>query len=457
MSLRLRFSNLLWLSFTAVSLALYLVGCLIILAFQGHQSRLDLRYLLYSEAEALASYIASTGRLDFPELAHFDQDTPAPVWLRVLRGDQLVASTPGAPELADPLPTLRLGELQLVQARSGEELALVEHDVWNQPGLMVQAMTQPRVFARRFRSLLAQLLLTSGLVLAPISAIVGQLLARLILRPVQQLVTSIGDLDPGDLSRRLAVASPVIEIEALAGEFNGLLERVESTVGRMERFTANASHELRTPIASLRAGIEVFLRRPRQPAEYEQLLAELLQEIERMHRSVEGLLALARERLRDDQSSPRVPLVLSEVVAAAERTVAALLKGRELRLDQRIEPGLVVEGNEAQLQLMLINLLDNAIKHSPTGGEVTVEVSRRDGHARLMVADQGPGVPAEDRPFIFERHFQGGGVPASSRVGGIGLDLVRWVVDSHGGSVRLLEGGSGARFEVLLPLAPAEA
>ncbi len=448
----LPFRTALTISFSAISMLLYLAASLIILGFQTRHSREDLHVLLYSEAEGVAGYIASTGRMDYPELVAFEEQTPLPIWLRVIQGSRVVAATPGIPEVPVPSADLPEGRLGIVESAAGP-LASVQHQVWNRPGMRVEALTRRRVLDERLRELLLTLLLT-GLILLPLSAAAGHLLARRALRPVQSLVASIAGMDSSDLSRRLEAPGSVREISELATEFNSLLERVERTVENMQRFTANASHELRTPIASLRAGLEVTLRRDRSPQEYRTLLAESLQEIDRMQRVVEGLMALAREESAAGVERARKPVDLGEVARLSDRTMRPLAEEKHLRLRTHVEETTVVRGDADQLQLMLINLIDNAIRHSPGDSEIDVDVRRRDGFGRLAVKDHGPGVPAEDRPYIFDRHYQGGGRPGQRRTGGIGLDVVRWVAEVHRGSVRLLAGAeTGAEFEVLLPLA----
>lgn len=446
--------RVLWLSLTAVSLLVYLTGCVIVVLFQQSETRLDLHYLLYAEAEALAGYYAATGRFDFPELEEQDDDTPTPVWLRIVRGDDVLASTPGLPAKdVDPFSGETWGELELAFV-AGETLVGVEHPVWNEAGTKVQAFSPKVLFDARMLRLIKTLALTA-LLLVPISVMVSRWLAGFVIRPVEKLMSSIAGMAPDDLSQRLELGGRVQEIEDLAKEFNQLLARVESTLRRMQRFTANASHELRTPIASLRTGIEVCLRRPRTEDEYREVLEESLREIRRMHRSVETLLTLAREQ--EGTASPRLGcLDFADVVEAAVAAVRPLAEEKELALELDLQP-VRLEGDVAMLELMVVNLLDNAIRFSPVGGAVRVTTSSRDIGCVLRVSDQGPGVAPDDGERIFARHYQGGSgrgddLPASARVGGIGLDLVRWVVEAHQGRARLVPGGhQGATFEVELP------
>lgn len=438
-------------AFALVALALYAVACLIIVAFQSRQVRSDLRYLLYSEAEGLAAYLAAGGGWDYPELVgEPGAETPEPVWLRVLLDPTgVIRETKGAPSVSLAASEQLEGALVVVRDSLGDRYGVVTHGVWNRPGLRVEAIARLEHLDSRGRRLLATLLLT-GAILVPLAAVAGRLVAALILRPMDHLLTEIRAAEPEGLGR-LAVQGPIAETAELAAAFNQLLERVGEVVGRMQRFTEDASHELRTPLANLRTSIEVTLRRPREAVEYQRLLAELLLEIDRLERVVEGLLALARER----DWAPlglQQHVALDEVVATAQRTVSALLATRRQRLEIDIDPDLAVTGDSSLLALMLINLLDNAIKHGPEGSSVSLDGHLDGEKVVLVVRDQGPGVPEADRPWVFERRFQGG--VRSTRAGGIGLDLVRWVSQRHGGSVRLLDERRGAAFEITLPRAP---
>ena len=458
--------RVLWLSLVAVSLLIYLAGCVIVVLFQQRETQVNLHYLLYAEAEALAGYYAATGQFDFPELVEQDDDTPTPVWLRIVRGDEVLASTPGLPDLdVEPFTGETWGDLRLASIADAT-LVAVEHPVWNEAGTMVQAFSPKVLFDARVVRLMNTLALTA-LLLVPISVLVSRWLAGFVLRPVEELISSIAAMAPDDLSGRLELGGRVREIEDLAREFNHLLARLESTLRRMQRFTANASHELRTPIASLRTGIEVCLRRPRTEAEYRGVLEESLHEIRRMHRSVETLLTLARER--EGGGVLRLGEIdLGEIAKSAAVALRPLVEEKSLTLDLNLQPALL-QGDAPMLELMVANLLDNAIRFSPVGGRVAVETRSRgvgdQASCVVRVVDQGPGVAPGEGERIFSRHYQaesgqgmsgrGDDLPSSARVGGIGLDLVRWVVESHRGRVRLVEPPKdqerGATFEVELP------
>jgi len=408
--------------------------------------------MLYSQAEALASYYASTHRLDFPELLELEAN-PVPVWLRVVRNGRIVAQTPGAPRLPLlPPKASEMGRVRLLRNGGGERMAVVPHEVWNERGTRGEAIASEEALHHRYRDLLFSFVL-AGLLLFPLIAFGGRLVAAQSLRPLDALVTSIRQLHSERLEERLEAPGAVLEIAQLADEFNRLLDRLEESVAAMRRFTADASHELRTPISILRTGLEVALRKERSGEEYRELLRENLVEIQRIQRIVEALLTLARSPDGEALQATRGPVDLSSVVAGVVEAVRPLAEERRIALEAQLAPGTTVRGDADLLRLMTMNLLDNAIKFTPAGKRVRISVDPFEGGARLGVQDEGPGIAPQDQPHVFDRFFRGQGVRAAgSAAGGLGLSLVRWVAESHGGAVRLLDsGGPGATFEVVFP------
>jgi heavy metal sensor kinase len=432
---------------------LYAVASALVLIIDARNSRSQMEVLLYAQAESLASYYASSHRLDYPELTTVEKETSFPVWLRIIRQGKVIAATPGLPSL--PIKHREkndYGRLEIWTPRHGRRMAVVSHEIWNEPGTEVEAFSSLHLLAQRERDLLFALGLAS-LFLLPLAALAGRLLGAQALKPVDALVESISSLDSDRLDQRLAAPGAVAEIARLTDEFNRLLGRLEESVEAMRRFTADASHELRTPISILRTGLEVTLRKDRTTAEYRQVMQENLEEIERVQRIVEALLTLARMHRGDSREVRRQTVDWTAVVEGALATIRPLAGERGLTLEGRIEPGLHVLGDADQLHLLVLNLLDNAVKFTPPGRRIRVVLEEQPGHARLEVHDEGPGVAAEDRPFIFDRFYRARTTRATgSATGGLGLSVVRWVAERHGGEVRLLESeGPGATFEVVLP------
>jgi heavy metal sensor kinase len=432
-------------------LLLYAAAFTLVLAIDARNRKSELQLVLYAEAESLAGYYA-TGRLDFPELDTYEKSSPVPVWMRVIRSGRVLASTPGMPAVpvVDGPPLLH--KLEIEEMPLGRPVGVVRHDVWNRPGTYVEAITGLDMLERRQRDLAFALSL-AGLLLLPLAILGGRFVADRALRPVERLVESVRALHSERLDERLEAPGAVVEIAQLTDEFNRLLDRLEESVAAMQRFTADASHELRTPISILRTGLEVALRKDRPPEEYRELMRENLVEIQRIGRIVEGLLTLARARHGAEASSKGEEVDLSATVAGAVESIRLLAREKEVELRARILPGMRVRGDVDKLRLMILNLLDNAVKFTPAGRTVHVCLDELPERVRFQVRDEGPGVPPEDRPHVFDRFFRGKGPHASgASAGGLGLSVVRWVAEIHGGEVRLLaDGPQGAIFEVLLP------
>lgn len=436
-------------------LALYGISATLVYLYASAQQRQYAVLTLKTEAETVASYVADSDALDAPELTAPEHD-PIPMWLRVERNGRVLAQTPGMPAVAvtTALKPEEHGEVVSVFSLKTEPAYMVvRHQVggkWTDTYVEAIGAMAPLVHARQH---LGAGLFLVGLVVIPLSAFGGRALAQRALRPIQDLVVSIRGIDPGGIGGQRLPEDGVEEVAVLSQAFNGLLGRLEENVERMRRFTADASHEIRNPLSVLRTGLEIALRRERPASEYRELMRENLQEIERLHAIVEGILLLARGLPGQEIRLSRARLDLSGLVRATACSFSAYAAERGIRIEVEAEPGLTIEGDAALLRLVVFNLLDNALKHSPDGETVRVEV--RDGgpsvaKVSILVADRGPGVRPEDRERVFERFFRGG--PASgSGVGGLGLSVVRWIAEAHGGSARLLDSGRGAAFEVELP------
>jgi two-component system, OmpR family, sensor kinase len=430
---------------------LYAVASALVLIIDTRNTRGQLEVLLYAQAETLASYYASSHRLDYPELATVEKETPFPVWMRVIRQGKVIAATPGLPDLGTVRRAKQdFGRLEILTSRNGRPLAVVAHEIWNEPGTEVEAISSFHLLTQRRRDLLFALG-SASLLLIPLAALAGRLLAARALKPVDTLVESISALGFDRLDQRLAAPGAVTEIASLTDEFNRLLDRLQQSVEAMRRFTADASHELRTPISILRTGLEVTLRKERTGEEYRELLQENLEEIERVQRIVEALLTLARHG--DAREIRHETVDFSSVVEAALVSIRPPASEKSLILETRTAPGVHLQGDPDQLRLMVLNLLDNAVKFTPPGRRIRTLLEAQLGHARLEVHDEGPGVAAADRPYLFDRFYRSQTTrPNGSVTGGLGLSLARWVAERHGGEVRLLETDEpGATFEVTLP------
>ena len=283
---------------------------------------------------------------------------------------------------------------------------------------------------------------------------VTQLLAVGMISPLRQMTEAARRMATGDYAVRVTESSRD-EVGDLARAFNTMAHDL-ATVDRQRReLVANVSHELRTPLTALCAVLENLVDgvAPRDP----EALATALAQAERMAGLVDDLLDLARV---DAGKAPLSPRPVSVEPLLADAVAEAQMLGRQVSYDVRIDPpGLVVRADPARLRQLVANLLDNASRHSPTGGTVLVTAHQRDGRFDLEVHDEGPGVAAADRERVFEPF---GTLSAGAEGGGgtgLGLAIARWVTDLHGGDIRFLDPAAhagGARVRVSLPLAPPD-
>jgi heavy metal sensor kinase len=282
----------------------------------------------------------------------------------------------------------------------------------------------------------------------------GYFLARKSLAPIALMNQQTQRITAENLSAQLDVANPRDEVGQLAMTINALLARMDAAFQEQRRFIADASHELRTPLAVLRGETEVALEQERATVEYQESLALIKDEAERLSRIVEDLFMLARQPV-DAPSMMREMVRLDEVVSDCARAaqVLATQKGLRLRIDASLRE-ITLHGDDEMLKRMLLNLLDNAVKYTPAGGEITIALGSQDGDARIVVSDTGIGIPAADQPRIFDRFYRVDKARSRALGGaGLGLSIARWIVEGHGGSLSVESApGRGSSFKVELPL-----
>jgi heavy metal sensor kinase len=289
------------------------------------------------------------------------------------------------------------------------------------------------------------------------AALGGYFLATRSLSPVAAMSARAAEISSSNLNERLPVGSRRDELSALAEVVNGLLERLERAFAQQRRFMADASHELRTPVAVLRTEADVTLSRPaRTETEYRESVSVMRDSAQRLGRIVDDLFLLARA---DAGHLPlrREPLYLEDVVDEAARAVRNLARERDVRVQLLPLEDSPYDGDADLLGRVLLNLLDNAIKHSSAGGTVTLALTRTAHEYHITVADEGAGISAEAQPHIFERFFRAD--KARSRTdgdatagAGLGLAIGRWIAEAHGGRLDLVKSsGSGTEFVLALP------
>ncbi|HET7079821.1 MAG TPA: ATP-binding protein [Chloroflexia bacterium] len=292
--------------------------------------------------------------------------------------------------------------------------------------------------------------------------VLGLAFTRAVLRPLDQVADTADAIAAGDLQRRLQLPAGRNEVARLGKAFDYMVGRLVTTLEAQRRFVADASHELRTPLTSLKGLAEILVigAHGNDQRVIEQAAGAINSELERLNRLVNDLLTLSRLDSAEGNAAPPVRRVRIDACAtlqAAADQMAALAEGREVRLNQECAGPLWVTGDAGQLKQVLLNLLDNALRYTPPGGEVALR-GRVDGAvARIEVQDTGVGIAAEDLAHIFERFYRGDASRTRATGNtGLGLAIVQTIVHAHGGEISVQSApGAGTCFTITLPLAAA--
>jgi heavy metal sensor kinase len=293
----------------------------------------------------------------------------------------------------------------------------------------------------------------------------GFFLARKSLAPVVAMSEQARQISAENLERRLPVANPRDELGHLSFTFNELLARLDASFDLQRQFMADASHELRTPLSVMRTTTQVILERQwREENEYRNALAMIDDQTRRLARIVDDMFTLARADAGRRPLS-RVAFYLDELIVETARAASVLAARKGVKVETKPSPEVRYYGDEHLLRQMLLNLLDNAIKHTPEGGRVSVSLNEGDSTCEVVVADTGEGIPVEAQPHIFDRFFRvdkarsradkntNGAANGSGGGAGLGLSIARWVAEAHGGTIRLVHSDpTGTVFAIALPL-----
>ena len=301
-----------------------------------------------------------------------------------------------------------------------------------------------------WRALVEALALGVPLALA-LAALGGWWIGRRGLQPLADMSARAREITARTSGARLAAPHPDDELGRLAASFNDVLDRLGAALEQQRQFMADASHELRTPVSVIRTAADVTLSQPSRAAEeYRDALAIVVEQSTRLARLVDDMLVLARA---DAGGYPVVAsdVDLREMAADCVAAVQVLADERGVALEAALEPVARVRGDESLLRRLLLNLLANALEHTPRAGRVTLTVAAEDQAVALRVADTGHGVPAAERERIFERFVR---LDPSRHTGGagLGLSIARWIAEAHGGTLRLTRSGpDGSEFVATLP------
>ena len=279
----------------------------------------------------------------------------------------------------------------------------------------------------------------------------GYLLARRALAPIDHLASDARRITAERLHERLTVANEHDEIGRLAAVINDTFGRLESSFDQLRRFTADASHELRTPLAVIRGIGELGLRETHTPAEYKDAIGSMLEEVDRLTRLVDTLLRLSR----GDAGTVRLSsesIDLADLAREVTASLTILAEERRQRFRIAAPSAAVVRADRLVLRDAVTNLVDNAIKYGPAGAVIDIGIETGPRSAILTVTDEGPGIPAEHRPRIFDRFYRvDEGRSRGMGGAGLGLAIAKWAVEANGGEIAYESNGTGSTFRISLP------
>lgn len=280
----------------------------------------------------------------------------------------------------------------------------------------------------------------------------GRWLANRALQPVGAMTREAREINARDLSARVSVPETGDELQELAEAWNSLLSRIEASVHSVRRFTADAAHELRTPVTVIRTSAELALRHSRPAESYRQTLSSIEAETVHMTRLLDELLLLARGDA--GQWKFRFETVfIDQLLRGLRRTIDPLAEVRGVSVEWQIPAqSVMLRADEDAIRRVILILLDNAIQHSPSGGTVSVLLNGCGDSCQIEVSDGGEGIAPDDLPYIFDRFYRADSARTPGSGVGLGLSIARFIVESHGGEIEALPTLRGTRFRVTLPI-----
>lgn len=288
-------------------------------------------------------------------------------------------------------------------------------------------------------------------------AIVGSLLggrwmAKKALMPIDHMIKELRNIETDHLSKRLTVSPVKDEINKLADVINGMLSHLDDSFKQVRQFTADASHELRTPLAIMKTGIEVALRKSRNALDYQQILANTLEDLGRLSKIVENLFLLARADTKQYELHMK-RIDLRDIIVDISDQIRLMAETKDISLSIENTKDIVINGSELLIRMLFLNIADNAVKYTPQKGSVCLTLSKDNDLAVATFKDSGIGISQDDMPYIFDRFYRASKArTADSRGGGLGLSICQWIVKVHHGTISAKsELRKGSTFTITLP------
>ncbi|KUK81701.1 MAG: Signal transduction histidine kinase [Mesotoga prima] len=301
---------------------------------------------------------------------------------------------------------------------------------------------------------LSRLMLILGPTIIILAVLGGFYMAKKSLEPVERITLLAEEISVEKLNKRLNLTLPNDELGHLASTFDGMLERLEESVKKQRQFTSDAAHELRTPLTAIRSIVDVTLHRDRDSDEYVNALVQIQNEIERLSSIIDDLLVITRlenSLQKGDYKVFPAGVLIEDVLD----TIAVLAKEKNIDIMTEIPSDLEIAGDRQKLSRAIFNLVDNAIKYTPEGGQIRIsgEKDQSREEVEILIEDSGIGIPVDEIDKIFDRFYRVDKARSETRGTGLGLSIAQEIVKAHNGTITVKSSSQqGSIFRVTLPL-----
>jgi heavy metal sensor kinase len=335
----------------------------------------------------------------------------------------------------------------------GEPLRVIRHEYMFMGKLITLVVAEDMTASLQMIDRLANYFLVVMPVIIILIGIISLIIAEVSLRPLQKFSNALEQISHKNLEARIAEKGLAQELRRLAGTFNSLLARLQQAFEAEKNLLGDAAHELKTPLAVIKAECDIALQKTRTADEHAESLASVREVANGMLDQINGLLTLARLDSGMLDASVFQSVSLKSCIADAVRLAESLAKNKNVIISTRLNDEMIVQGDKDTLTEAILNLVENAVKYNHPGGFVAVELNQRDGRAEIAVSDTGIGISEEDRERIFNRFYRSAAARGGAEGTGLGLSIAKAVMQAHGGEISAAaQPSGGSRFVLTLPL-----